>query len=151
MNCYTYSDGKILSGIDINGTKHKTCALKLSIPYDGDTDRFIDAIRSKELADILLYGCAETVVGDSNNSVIPQNSVLLRCMDVVHCVNINNSCFEVNAGLAGIDFVLFENSCVHDTKNDTYIKNSNGKAVLCDTPVNTGEQISDNADHTILF
>lgn len=152
MRCYTRSSGKTTTGIVINGKNQKTCAINLNIPYDWDDVGYIQHLRDKSLADILLYGCTELVNGDSCSSVFPEDCVLIRFMDISDVENINNSCMELNLSAESVDLILYEDSCLFDESTKTYLINSKGKIVEQSEPPNRGSQmleIENNGDFEI--
>ena len=134
MKLYTYSAGQLNQGALLQGAGdtavRKTCSININLPYDCDAESFINKLKDRDCADILLYGVATLIPGDSVSSVCPENSVMVVCEDPLHVENIQDSCLEVYVNEKEIAYLLFDGSELLDTTTGKYIKNSSGKLKL---------------------
>lgn len=143
MKCYTYTSGQLTPGIELNGKNQKTCAINLNIPFNWDDAAFIQSLRSREYADILLYGVTKVVEGDSCSSVFPANCALIRVLDILSVKNHEDSCFELGLTSDKIEFILFDGSSLSDAETGNYLVNDNGELKVLKEYYRPGKHLID--------
>ena len=121
MLCYTYNNGNLTEGWQLAGKNQKTCAFTLKIPVDWDVNEFQNRLINQTFCDTTLHCVAMLCEGDSVNSVFPAGCVALVSNDPVHMDNINNSCTIIAADGDSVTYVLFDQSCLYDTRNSQFI------------------------------
>lgn len=136
MRCFTYSKGKVSTGIVQNEFKNNktlnTCAILLKVPDVWPVDALIENIRSRAYADILLHTCIELVEGDSVSNVFPETCAVVRFPCPVSFTNYNNSALELDVSADGVLAVLFTDSCVYDKDTGKYVTNVDGNIAVSD-------------------
>lgn len=153
MDVYSYNGNNVEPG-DLTGwLPKKNCRMKINFPAsmsDTVAASIMELIKSKDVADILLYGAVSFISSEEDSKLFPSNDYILLVTPTsvaTKITNTDNSTYIVHADGDRVIYMLSDDSILQDTCSGVLlVKDGDSVSVRVDSLTSVVDDCSSGED-----